>query len=86
MKINLENIFKYDTNKMKFDEMVSYLLDKKISLKLTGYADRNILKKADSLGHMVHTRDRANDRFYNNAVYYVADSDLLNVDQLPIFD
>lgn len=45
-----------------------------------------MLKQAVSLGHMVHTRDRVNDRFYYNAVYYVADSDLLNVDQLPIFD
>lgn len=32
VKINLENISKYDTNKMEFDEMVSYLLDKKIHL------------------------------------------------------
>lgn len=85
-RINLKDIFKYNTNKMELDEMVSYLLNKKISFELTGYADRNMLKQAVSLGHIIHTGDRVNNRFYDNDVYYIAASDLLNVDQLPIFD
>lgn len=86
VRIDFQEKIKEDNNvtKMEFDEMVSFFLEKKISFEIAGYIDKKIIKRVIKENHLIYDGDKVNNKKFENDSYYVAVSDLEDINKYNI--